>query len=142
MPQAKSGDTVRVHYTGTLDDGTEFDSSRDRDPLEFVVGAGAVIAGFDNAVDGMEPGQSKSVHIPCAEAYGEYVQEAVAMIPREHFPDHIVPELGMALQIPQEGGTPVVVTVTAVTDEAITLDGNHPLAGKDLTFEISLVEIV
>ncbi|GAB6175588.1 peptidylprolyl isomerase [Desulfobaculum senezii] len=142
MAQAKSGDTVRIHYTGTLADGSEFDSSRDREPLEFTLGAGAVIPGFDSAVDGMQPGDSKSVTIPCAEAYGDYVDEAVAVVPRDQFPDHISPELGMALQIPQQEGSPVVVTITEISDESITLDGNHPLAGKDLNFEIELVEIV
>ncbi|MFK4766160.1 peptidylprolyl isomerase [Desulfobaculum sp. SPO524] len=142
MAQAKSGDTVRIHYTGTLADGSEFDSSRDREPLEFTLGAGAVIPGFDTAVGGMQPGESKSVTIPCAEAYGDYVDEAVAVVPRDQFPDHISPELGMALQIPQQEGSPVVVTITEISDESITLDGNHPLAGKDLNFEIELVEIV
>lgn len=142
MAQAKSGDTVRIHYTGTLADGTEFDSSREREPLEFTVGSGAVIPGFDAAVMDMTPGDAKSVTIPCAEAYGDYVDEAVAVVPRDQFPDHITPEVGMALQVPQQSGQPVVVTITEISDEAITLDGNHPLAGKDLTFQIELVEIV
>ncbi|SKA70405.1 FKBP-type peptidyl-prolyl cis-trans isomerase [Desulfobaculum bizertense] len=141
MATAKSGDTVKIHYTGTLSDGTEFDSSREREPLEFALGAGAVIPGFDAAVEGMEVGEKKTVNIPCAEAYGERVEQAIAVVPREHFPEDLKPEVGMSLQVPREDGTPIIVTVTEISEEAVTLDGNHPLAGQDLTFEIELVEI-
>jgi len=138
--QAKTGDTVRVHYTGTLGDGRVFDSSEGRDPLEFTLGSGQVIPGFDDAVTGMSPGDVRTVTIPSTEAYGARRDEMVVMVPRSQFPDDLEPAIGQQLQVSQEGQT-FVVTVTEVTGEAVTLDANHPLAGQDLTFELQLVDI-
>jgi peptidylprolyl isomerase len=142
MTQAKSGDTVRIHYKGTLDDGTEFDSSAGRDPLEFSLGEGQVIPGFDNAVDGMAVGESKTVTIPAEEAYGERHDQLVQEVPKNALPDEIDPAVGMHLQSRSPEGQVMNLVVTDVADESITVDGNHPLAGQSLTFDIELVEIV
>ena len=142
MTQAKSGDTVRIHYTGTLDDGTEFDSSAGRDPLEFALGGGQVIPGFDNAVDGMAVGESKTVTIPAQEAYGERHDQLVQEVPRNALPDEIEPAVGMHLQSQSPEGHVMNLVITEVADDAVTVDGNHPLAGQALTFAIELVEIV
>lgn len=142
MATAKSGDKVNVHYTGSLDDGTVFDSSRERDPLTFEVGAGQVIAGFNNAVDGMNVGDKLTVTIPAAEAYGDYRMDFVINVKPADIPPEITPEVGMELQLHQEDGGSVPVKVTAVAEDQVTMDANHPLAGKDLTFEIELVGIV
>ena len=141
MTTAKSGDTVNGHYTGTLDDGTQFDSSQGRDPLQFTLGAGQVIAGFDEAVDGMNVGDSKSVTIPADQAYGPHRPEMVQEVPRSDIPAEIQIEQGMQLQASQPGGQPVVLTVTAFNDDTVTLDANHALAGKDLTFQLELVSV-
>jgi peptidylprolyl isomerase len=141
MAQAKAGDRVRVHYTGTLEDGTEFDSSVDRDPLEFTLGTGAVIAGFDEAVSGMVPGDSKTVRIPVGDAYGPHEDTMVREIERSSLPDHIELEEGMQLQATGPSGT-IVFTVTDFSESMVTLDANHPLAGHDLTFDIELIEIL
>ena len=138
MAQAKQGDTVTVHYTGKLDDGTVFDSSVEREPLEFTLGEGLVIPGFENAVIGMNAGEKKTVDIASEEAYGPYSDELILSVNREQFPEDIQPEVGQSLQVQQPNGQPVVVTVAAVADEEVKLDANHPLAGKDLTFEIEL----
>ena len=138
--QAKAGDTVRVHYTGTLDDGTEFDSSAGREPLEFTLGAGQVVPGFDAAVTGMRIGERKTVTIPAAEAYGEPRQELLLTVPRAQVPPNMQPRVGQRLQVGRgEQAFPVVVH--EVTDEHVILDGNHPLAGQDLTFALELVGI-
>ena len=142
MSEAKAGNTVKVHYKGTLDDGTVFDSSHGRDPLEFTVGSGMVIPGFDNAVDGLAVGDSKTVTIPPDQAYGEVNKDLVIDVAREQIPSDITPEIGMGLHMQSEDGQGFDVTVTAVSEESVTLDGNHPLAGKTLTFEVELVEIV
>ena len=142
MTQAKSGDTVRIHYTGTLDDGTEFDSSAGRDPLEFALGGGQVIPGFDNAVDGMAVGENKTVTIPAEEAYGERHDQLVQEVPKNVLPDEIEPAVGMQLQSQSPEGHVMNLVITEVADETITVDGNHPLAGQALTFAIELVEIV
>ncbi len=139
---AVAGDTVRVHYTGTLEDGTEFDSSRDRDPIEFVLGAGQVIPGFENAVTGMEPGETKTFTIPADEAYGPHRPELVHRIPRAQVPAEVTLAPGARLEARDQGGRRVVLTVVEVTDEEAVLDANHPLAGKDLTFQIELVAVV
>jgi len=139
---AKDGDTVKVHYTGTLDDGTTFDSSLEREPLEFTLGAGQVIPGFEEAVIGMQVGQSKTVTIPSEEAYGPYTEERVMVVERDQLPEDLEPEVGQRLQTQGADGRIIVVVVTEVTETTITVDANHPLAGKDLTFEIELVEIV
>ncbi len=141
MALASRGDTVRVHYTGTLTGGEEFDSSRGRDPLEFTLGGGQVIAGFDDAVTGMAPGEAKTVVIPAEQAYGPRRDEMVGEVPRAQFPPKIEPRVGQQLQM-QQNGQAFAVTVAEVTDLVVRLDGNHPLAGKDLTFRLELVEIV
>ena len=141
MTQAKSGDTVRIHYTGTLDDGSTFDSSAGRDPLEFKLGSGQVIPGFDKGVDGMSVGEKKTIHIPADEAYGQMDDRAVQAIPRENIPDDIPLEVGIQLQMQSPTGQVMPVTVTEVTETEVTLDANHPLAGKDLTFELELVSV-
>jgi len=141
MSQAKKGDSVKVHYTGKLDDGTVFDSSVGREPLDFTVGAGQLIAGFDEAVVGMALGEKKAVRIAAEQAYGPHNPEMTLQVPRSDLPADIQPELGMQLEASQEGGHSMVVTVVEVTDESVTFDANHPLAGKALTFEIEVVEL-
>ncbi|MEQ9439529.1 MAG: peptidylprolyl isomerase [Cyclobacteriaceae bacterium] len=141
MAAAKTGDTVKVHYSGTLEDGSEFDSSRKRnEPLEFTLGQGQMIAGFEKAVDGMEVGENKKVTIVSQEAYGEKRKEMIMEVPKENFPPDITPELGQQLAVNTQGKQ-VPVTVTDVHDDVVVLDANHPLAGKDLIFDIELVEI-
>lgn len=142
MTEVKTGDTVRIHYTGTLKDGTTFDSSRGRDPLEFQVGAGQIISGLDEALPGMEVGQSKTVEVQCADAYGPVVPEMRQDVPREGIPDDIPLDPGTQLQMQTPEGKVLPVTVIQATDETVTLDANHPLAGQDLTFDIELVEKV
>lgn len=141
MLQAKPGDTVKIHYTGKLDDGTVFDSSDNREPLEFTINEGQVIPGFEQAVVGMTPGESKTEKIPMHQAYGPHREEMVLEVSREQIPPDLQPEVGQQLQIQQPNGQPVAVFVTDVTDAKVTLDANHPLAGEDLTFDIHLVEI-
>jgi len=142
MTQAKAGDTVRIHYTGTLDDGTQFDSSAGRDPLEFAVGSGQVIPGFDRAVEGMGVGENKTVKIAPEEGYGERHEQLVQDVPKSAQPEDIDPQIGMRLQASGPDGRVMQLVVTEVAEESITVDGNHPLAGKTLNFEIELVEIV
>jgi peptidylprolyl isomerase len=141
MQTVKSGDTVHVHYEGKLKNGELFDSSTGRDPLEFTVGSGQVINGFDKAVMDMEPGQKKTVNIPVADAYGERTNEALISIPRTEFPDDLNPEIGQELQMSDDQGHVFPVIVAEVADDHIVLDANHPLAGEDLTFDITLVKI-
>jgi peptidylprolyl isomerase len=142
MAQAKSGDKVKVHYTGKLKDGTVFDSSADREPLEFTIGEGQIIPGFEQAVVGMNPGDSKVATIPVDEAYGPRRDEMMINVDKGQFPDHITPEVGQKLQMQRSDGRMIMVTVTDISEENVTLDANHPLAGQDLTFDIKLVEIV
>lgn len=132
------GDTVRVHYTGTLSDGSVFDSSQGREPLGFTVGAGEVIPGFDRAVTGMEVGDTRTVTIPAAEAYGEADPEQVLVVGRDQIPPGDPIHVGDQLEIGLDNGGTILVTVAEVTDETVTLDANHALAGEDLTFEITL----
>ncbi len=141
MSQAKSGDTVKIHYTGTLDDGTEFDSSKGRDPLEFEVGSGQVIPGFDKAVEGMSVGEEKTVNIEADDAYGQHREQMVQEVPKTALPQGLTPEVGMGLQAQNPEGQPISLRVTEVGDDTITVDGNHPLAGKNLNFDIQLVSI-
>lgn len=141
MSQAKPGSTVKIHYTGTLEDGTEFDSSAGREPLEFALGSGQVIAGFDTAVDGMTVGNSKTVTIPPGEAYGERHDQLVQEVPKSALPEEMKPEVGMQLQSQSPDGQIMNLVVTDIAEEAITVDANHPLAGKALTFAIELVEV-
>ncbi len=142
MSEAKTGDTVRIHYTGTLADGSTFDSSAGRDPLEFKLGSGQVIPGFDKAVTGMTVGQEHTVEIAASDAYGAHDPNGKQSFPRDKVPDDIPLEIGTQLQLSGPQGQPIMVTVAEVTDEVVILDANHPLAGKDLTFKIELVEIV
>lgn len=170
MAQAKTGDKVKVHYTGTLPDGSVFDSSESdgshpdthscgcgngnegergcgngsnaTEPMEFVIGAGQLIPKFEAAVIGLEPGQSITVSIPADDAYGQRAEEMVAVIERSEIPAGINPEPGQQMEVILEDGTPLPVLVTEVTDTTITLDGNHPLAGRDLIFSIRLIEIL
>ncbi|MHB8121782.1 MAG: FKBP-type peptidyl-prolyl cis-trans isomerase [Desulfuromonadaceae bacterium] len=170
MAKAKTGDTVKVHYTGTLEDGSVFDSSesspeqpedhscgcgsskeinngcgrgsQSAEPMEFVIGAGQLIPKFEAAVIGLEPGESVTVSIPADDAYGQRAEEMVAVIERSEIPPDIKPEPGHQMEVILEDGSPFPVLVTEVTDTSITLDGNHPLAGRDLTFAIRLVEIL
>jgi len=137
----QTGETVRVHYTGTLPDGSEFDTSIGRDPIAFTIGEQEVIPGFETAVAELEVGGSVTVDIPCAEAYGERNEDAVQVAPREAFGES-VPEAGWMVQLQSPAGEEVTAVVAEVGDETITLDFNHPLAGQDLKFELTLVEIV
>jgi len=141
MSKAKNGDTVKVHYTGTLEGGEIFDSSRDKDPLEFTVGGGQLIKGFDEAVVGMAQGESKSVTIHAEEAYGLHREQMVFQVGKDQLPNGLNPKVGQQLRTETADGHPLIVTVTEVEEEKVTLDANHPLAGKDLTFDIELVEI-
>lgn len=141
MAVASKGNKVKVHYTGKLGDGTVFDSSENREPLEFVLGDGNMIKGFDAAVHGMEVGSNVSVVIPSEEAYGAKREDMMVDIPIEQVPADIKPEVGMDLSIQNQNGQPMPVKVVYVDEQKITLDANHPLAGQDLTFDIQLVEI-
>jgi FKBP-type peptidyl-prolyl cis-trans isomerase 2 len=142
MASAQAGDTVRVHYTGKLDDGTVFDSSAGNDPIEFVIGDHQVIPGFEDGVTGMAIGETKTITIPFDQAYGAYDDDLVLDVPRDQFPDHITPEVGEALQLQQPDGNVITVIISEVSAESVTLDANHPLAGEDLTFDLELAEIV
>ncbi|PKD44906.1 FKBP-type peptidyl-prolyl cis-trans isomerase [Rhodohalobacter barkolensis] len=141
MSQVKDGDTVKVHYTGTLKDGTVFDTSAEREPLEFTLGQGQLIPGFEKAVQGLAEGDSTEVDIPSEEAYGESREDLVISVPKDQLPDDVEPQVGMQLQVNQQDGQPIPVRITEVGEENLTLDANHPLAGQDLKFEIELVEI-
>jgi len=138
---AKRGQKVRVHYTGTLDDGSVFDSSHGGEPLEFTLGSGQVIPGFDEAVADMRVGDSKSVTIPADQAYGPHRDELRLAIGRDQLPDEMVPQVGQTLQM-SDGRQTFPVTIHEVRDDQVILDANHPLAGKDLTFDLTLVDIV
>ena len=141
MTTAKQGDTVHIHYSGSLGDGTVFDSSADRDPLSFTIGSGQVIPGFEEAVIGMAIDEKKNVTIPVDKAYGPRNEELIMTVPKEQVPPDLNPEVGQKLQMQGPNDTPVVVEVTEVAEEHIKLDANPPLAGKDLVFDIELVEI-
>ncbi len=141
MQQAKSGDIVRVHYHGKLTDGTTFDSSEGREPLEFTVGQGMVIKGFDNALIDMKVGEKKTVNIPVDEAYGHRNDEMMMEFPTSDFPADMIPEIGMELQMSDNMGNVFPVVIVEIQDNTVVLDANHSLAGKDLVFEIELVTI-
>lgn len=138
---AKKGDTVKVHYTGKLTSGDQFDSSAGRSPLEFKVGAGQMIPGFDQAIPGMGVGEKKTITISPTDAYGEKNNEAIIEFPKANIPADMKLEPGMKLQLRNEAGQPIPVVVTDVKDETVILDANHELAGKELVFDIELVEI-
>jgi FKBP-type peptidyl-prolyl cis-trans isomerase 2 len=142
MDQVKSGDTVKVHYHGKLTDGTTFDSSEGREPLEFEVGSGAVIAGFDSGVTGMKVGDKKTIQIPVDDAYGQKQEDLLMEFPRDRFPSDMVPEIGMQLNMSNGQGQNFPVVVREVRDDVVVLDANHPLSGEDLVFDLELVEIV
>lgn len=141
MTEVKQGDMVAIHYTGTLDDGSTFDSSEGREPLSFEVGSGQIISGLDKALPSMKVGDKKTVKVPSDEAYGPLHEEARQAIPREGIPAEIPLDIGVQLQMQSPEGQVVPVTVVAFDDATVTLDANHPLAGKDLTFDIELVSI-
>lgn len=141
MSKAKDGDTVKVHYTGTLENGEVFDTSQEREPLEFQLGQGQLIPGFEKAVIGMSEGDSTKVDIPSDEAYGEVRDDLVINVPKDQLPDDVEPKIGMQLQVNQQNGQPIPVRITEIKNEELILDANHPLAGKDLTFEIELLEV-
>ena len=138
---AKKGDTVKVHYTGKLEDGTIFDSSKDRDPLEFTLGQAQIIPGFEDAVLGMKPGQSKTVTIPVDKAYGPPRPDLIQTVDKSKLNGAEGLQVGQRVRVTQPNGQPLSVLVTAITDKTVTLDVNHPLAGKNLVFELKLVEI-
>ncbi|MGC9327900.1 MAG: FKBP-type peptidyl-prolyl cis-trans isomerase [Candidatus Hinthialibacter sp.] len=142
MAQAKLGDVVKVHYKGTLEDGAVFDTSENMDPLEFTLGEGEVIPGFENAVLGMNEGENKTVTIPPDQAYGDSDQELILNVARADLPPQIVPEIGMVLKATGEDGAVSHIVISDMDEDSVTLDGNHPLAGQVLNFEIELVEIV
>ena len=141
MTQAQSGDRVKVYYTGRLADGTIFDTSRQRDPLEFTLGGGDILPGVEQAVVGMIAGEAKTIAIPAAHAYGLHQPERVLEIERHHLPRDLHPEVGQHLHLQRQDGGTLEVVVTALTEGHITLDANHPLAGHDLSFDLQLVEI-
>ena len=142
MSAVIAGNKVKIHYTGTFDDGEIFDSSREADPLEFEVGTGQVIPGFDNAVVGMKVGETKQVRLPENEAYGPYNQEMVFDAEPDQFEEGLIPEVGQQFQTQLEDETPLLLTVKSVEDGKIVLDANHPMAGKTLNFDLEVVEIV
>jgi peptidylprolyl isomerase len=141
MAAAKTGDTVKIQYTGKLDDGSVFDSSAEREPLQFTIGDGKTIPEFEKAVVGMKTGESKTFQIACENAYGPYRQEMVMVVNKNKLPEGFIPKVDQRLQVQPAEGDPFVVKVIEVTEENVTLDGNHPLAGKNLTFDIKLIQI-
>lgn len=142
MSEAKKGDVVKFDYTAKLTDGTVIGTSEGREPIEVTVGEGMVIPGLDTALEGMEAGASKTVEVSPEEAYGHYLDELVLQFPRELVPEHIEPHLGQQLRVQLESGRESIARVMELSDDNITLDGNHPLAGKSLVLDVHLVEIV
>lgn len=142
MTQAKTGDTVQVHYTGKLGDGTVFDTSRERHPLRFVLGRGQVIAGFEQAIVGMTTGESKTAVIPVDQAYGAHRADMVIKLDRSQMPQNVNPQVGQRLELTQADDQTFLVTVTEISETHLTVDANHPLAGKALTFDLELVNIL
>lgn len=142
MAEAKQGDTVRVHYTGKLESGEVFDTSTVREPLEFTLGEGQLIPGFEEAVVGMQAGEEKTILIPAEQAYGPRRPEMSLQVKRATLPADLEPQVGQVLQVDQGEGKGFEVTITEISEESVTLDANHPLAGKDLTFDIQLIDVV
>jgi|YNPMSStandDraft_2_1061718.scaffolds.fasta_scaffold00054_29 peptidylprolyl isomerase len=142
MRKAQVGDRVKVHYTGSLSDGTVFDSSLESEPIEFTLGQGEIIPGFENMIIGMEIGETKKSTIPCEEAYGEFNEDWVVRVPKSQLPANFQPQLGRHYEIAFGDSEPVDFFVVEIDDESVTFDGNHPLAGQDLTFEVKLIEII
>lgn len=141
MQEVKKGDTVMIHYHGKLTDGTTFDSSEGRAPLEFEVGSGQVIPGFDKGVTGMAIGEKKTIHIPADEAYGPKQEEMIMEFPKDRFPEDMIPEVGMQLNMSNGQGQNFPVVIVEIREAIVVLDANHPLAGEDLIFDLELVEI-
>ena len=141
MKQAKNGDSVKVHYHGRLNDGATFDSSNGREPLAFKLGSGMVIKGFDDGIMGMIVGDKKTINIPFVDAYGASEPERIIEFPKEQFPEDLKPEVGMGLQMNDHDGNVIPVVITEVKESTVVLDANHPLAGKDLIFDLELMEI-
>jgi peptidylprolyl isomerase len=141
MSKAKKGDNVKVHYKGRLTNGEQFDSSEGREPLAFTVGAGQMIKGFDDAISGMEVGEKKTINIPAKDAYGEKNADAIIEFPKSNIPEDMKLEPGMKLQLQNQAGQPIPVVVSEVKDDVVVLDANHELAGKELVFDIELVNI-
>ena len=141
MPEAQPGDTVKVHYTGRLGDGTVFDTSENMDPLEFRIGMGEIIPGFEDAVIGMAPGERKTAALSIEQGYGPRHDEMIVQVDRSEFPENVEPTVGQHLEIRQPDGQVYAVRISGVTDDTVELDGNHPLAGKLLIFDIELVAI-
>lgn len=142
MKTAQNGDTVKVHYHGKLTDGTTFDSSEGREPLEFTIGSGQVIKGFDEGVKGLAIGEKRTINIPVEEAYGPKQDDLLIEFPKDQFPEGMEPAVGMALNMRNEQGQAFPVTIAEIKESSVVLDGNHPLAGKELVFDLELVEIV
>jgi peptidylprolyl isomerase len=142
MSAAKTGDTVKVHYTGILDDGTQFDSSRGREPLQFILGGGGILPALETAVEGMSVGSTKTLVISAADAFGPRLDELTREVPRDDIPDDIELSAGMVLNAQGPSGQTQRFTVVDFDDQKVTIDGNHPLAGKDLTFQVELMEVV
>lgn len=140
--KAQKGDTVKVHYTGRFPEGEMFDTSEGNDPLEFDLGAGQVIQGFEEAIIGMEKGEKKNVQIPVDKAYGKIIPEYILKASRAQLPENLEPQIGMQLQMPTPEGTPIQVSITDFDESSITLDANHPLAGQDLEFDLELIGIL
>ena len=141
MAQAEAGDRVKINFTGKLEDGSVFANTADSEPLEFQLGEGEIIPGVENAVEGMNVGESKTVKVPPEQAYGQRRDELLEEVGRDKFPKDIEPQVGQKFDVPQQEGPPMVVRVVDVSEQTVTLDGNHPLAGRDLTFELELIEI-
>jgi FKBP-type peptidyl-prolyl cis-trans isomerase 2 len=142
MTQVKNGDTIKVHYVGKLEDGTVFEASTNRDPLEYTVGSSKAFPVFDQAVIGMQEGELKTLEIPVDRAFGPRDERKVVTLKRQQLPPDLEPQVGQRLQIRQKDNTPLRVTVATVSDSIVTLDANHPLAGQDLTLDIQIVEIL
>lgn len=142
MKSAASGDTVKIHYTGKLEDGTVFDTSAQGEPLEFTLGRGRVIPGFDEGVQGMEVGETRTISVPPDKGYGEHSADLVFQVDRSSLPADMDPDIGDQLALQSTDGQRVAVTVSETSESSVTLDANHPLAGQELTFEVELVEIV
>jgi FKBP-type peptidyl-prolyl cis-trans isomerase 2 len=141
MAQAKSGDRVKINFTGKLDDGSVFANTEGSEPLEFKLGEGKIIPGIENAVEGMNVGESRTVTVAPEQAYGQRRDELIEEVSRDKLPKDIEPQIGQRFEVPQQGGQPMILRVTEVSEQSVTLDGNHPLAGRDLTFELELVDI-
>lgn len=141
MPQAKKADTVTIHYTGKLEDGTVFATSRGDKPLSFKIGNQEIIPGLEEAIVGMSPGQTKTADVPAESGFGPRRDDRVVTVERSNFPAHIEPKTGQVLEIPQPNGPKIVATITQVTEAEVTVDANHPLAGKKLFFDVELIKI-